>query len=118
MALDPLTAIMDIGGKVLDKVLPDKGARDKARLEMEKLRQNGEFRELEVRMSAIIMEAKSADPWTSRARPSFMYVIYLLIVMSIPMGICAAISPETAKAVAEGMKAWLALFRGAEFRQE
>jgi len=28
--------------------------------------------------------------------------------MSIPMGICAAISPETAKAVAEGMKAWLA----------
>lgn len=32
------------------------------------------------RLSVMITEAGSADPWTSRARPSFMYVFYLIIV--------------------------------------
>ena len=34
----------------------------------------------QARMSVIIAEASSADKWTSRARPSFMYVFYSVIV--------------------------------------
>jgi phosphotransferase system glucose/maltose/N-acetylglucosamine-specific IIC component len=58
-------------------------------------------------MSAIIAEAQSSDPWTSRARPSFMYVIYVMILMSIPMGILSAFNPAMAVAISAGMKSWL-----------
>jgi len=69
--------------------------------------QEGELKELEVRMSAILAEARSKDPWTSRARPSFLYVMYVMILASIPMGVLAAFRPEAAQAVAAGMRAWL-----------
>ena len=39
---------------------------------------------------AFLAEANSADPWTSRARPTFLYVIYgviLLCVMGAIIGI-------------------------------
>jgi hypothetical protein len=59
-------------------------------------------------LSAILAEAQSTDPWTSRARPSFLYVVYILILASIPMGFLYAFSPETAAAVTTGMREWLA----------
>lgn len=108
MAFEPITAALEVGGKIIDKLFPDPVERDKAKLELLRLQQEGEFKALEVQMSAIIAEAKSADPWTSRARPSFLYVMYVLILASIPMGILAAFSPSTATAIGEGMKAWLA----------
>lgn len=67
-------------GKILDKVIPDPAQKAQALLEAEKLRQDGSFRELELAIRAITTEAQSADPWTSRARPTFMYVFYGLIV--------------------------------------
>ncbi len=99
--------LLSIGGKLIDKLIPDPAAKAKAHLELVTLAQNGELKELETRMSAILAEAKSADPWTSRARPSFLYVMYLMILASIPMGILSAFSPETATAIASGMKSWL-----------
>ncbi|NRO95624.1 hypothetical protein GWC77_06700 [Paraburkholderia sp. NMBU_R16] len=62
---------------------------------------------MQQQMSAILAEAQSKDPWTSRARPSFMYVMYILILCAIPMGVLAAFSPETAVSIARGMQAWL-----------
>ncbi len=58
------------------------------------------------------MEAKSADPWTSRARPSFLYVVYTFILAAIPMGFLFAFEPETAEAVTEGVRLWLAAIPG------
>lgn len=58
-------------------------------------------------MSAIIAEAQSADPWTSRARPSFLYMMYALFLWAIPMGILSAFKPETASSIASGMNAYL-----------
>lgn len=63
---------------------------------------------LQSKMSVMLAEANSKDPWTSRARPSLMYVMYTMILFSIPMGIVAAFRPEIASAVAVGMRAWLA----------
>jgi phosphotransferase system glucose/maltose/N-acetylglucosamine-specific IIC component len=77
-----IDGVLDIGGKLIDK-------------------------ELETRMSAILAEANSKDPWTSRARPSFMYVIYVCILAGIPMGVLHAFYPAIAVGVAEGFKAWL-----------
>ena len=62
---------------------------------------------LRTRLSAILAEAKSADPWTSRARPSFMYVFYLLILAAIPMGILHAFEPTIAQSIADGFQKWL-----------
>ena len=107
MSFDPITAGLNVAGKVIDKIFPDPEQRDKAKLEMAKLQMEGGFKEVEIQMSAIIAEAKSGDPWTSRARPSFLYVMYMMILAAIPMGILSAFNPECATQIASGMKAWL-----------
>ena len=73
-------ALIPVLGQVLDKVIPDPTAREKAKQKMSKMQLDGDLKEMEIQMSAIVMEANSADPWTSRARPSFLYVMYLLIL--------------------------------------
>jgi hypothetical protein len=93
---------------VIDRVLPDEKAREAAKLELLRQQQAGEMEAIKTQLSAILAEAQSADPWTSRARPTFLYVVYVLILAAIPMGICSAISPDTARAVSAGMQAWLA----------
>ena len=108
--MDPLTvsSIFAIGGKLIDKLFPDPEARDKAKLELLKLERDGDLDEIKTRLSAILAEAQSADPWTSRARPSFLYVVYILILWSIPMGILTIFNPPAAIQFTEGFKAWLA----------
>jgi hypothetical protein len=101
------TAAVGVIGKVIDKVFPDPVQAAIAKAELVKLQQDGELKELEIRMSAIIAEAQSKDPWTSRARPSFLYVMYALILAAIPMGVLHAYNPELAVSIAAGLKAWL-----------
>lgn len=92
---------------IIDKIIPDPEAREKAKLELIKLQGNQELQAVETRIAAILAEANAQDPWTSRARPSFLYVMYVMILWAIPMGIIAAIRPETAFAIANGMNAYL-----------
>lgn len=92
---------------LIDKIIPDKEAAAQAKLELLKQQQHGELKGIEHQLSAIIAEAKSADPWTSRARPSFLYVIYALILFSLPMGFISAYEPEIAKNITAGFQGWL-----------
>ena len=94
--------------KLIDKIIPDPEARDRAKLELLKLEGGQEMEAIRAQMSAILAEAQSADPWTSRARPSFLYVMYALLLWSIPMGLIAAVRPEMAESIAKGMNAYLA----------
>jgi hypothetical protein len=98
-----------IGGidTVADKFFVDAKEKEAFKLQAIKMAQDGKFREQENQLSAILAEAKSADPWTSRARPSFLYVMYIMILFSFPMGILSIFSPESASQIAVGMKAWL-----------
>ena len=98
--LGPLTSI-------IDKVIPDKDARERAKLELLRLQGTQEMELLQTRLSAIVAEAGSADRWTSRARPSFLYVMYAMILWALPMGVIGALSPATASAIAGGMNAYL-----------
>ena len=95
-------------GRLIDKIIPDPEARDRAKLELLKLQGGQEMEVLKTQLSAIVSEAQSTDPWTSRARPSFLYVMYALILWAIPMGLIAAARPEMADAIARGMNAYLA----------
>src|SRR3546814_2303472 len=80
--------------KIIDKIIPDPDARDKAKLELLKLEGRQEMEAMKTQLSAILAEAQSVDPWTSRARPSFLYVMYALLLWSVPMGLIAAARPD------------------------
>jgi hypothetical protein len=92
---------------IIDKIIPDKEARERAKLELVKLEGTQEMEAIQAQLSAIIAEAGSADPWTSRARPSFLYVIYVMLLWALPMGVIAAFRPEAARDIAAGMNAYL-----------
>lgn len=92
---------------IIDKIIPDKEARAKAKLELIQLEGSQELKLIEARLEAIVAEAQSDDPWTSRARPSFLYVMYCMILWALPMGILAAFNPATARDIAAGMNAYL-----------
>lgn len=97
--IGPIASIID--------VIPDKAARDRAKLELLSLEGTQELQQIEARMSAIVAEAQSADPWTSRARPSFLYVMYTMLLFALPMGVLAAFRPQAATDIAAGMNAYL-----------
>lgn len=107
MSFDPLTAALEIGSKIIDKIFPDPAQRDAAKLELVKAQQSGALDEVKLQLSAIISDSQSADPWTSRARPSFLYVVYILLLWSIPMGMLAMFAPDKATAFTAGFQAWL-----------
>ena len=88
-----------------DKVIPDPAQKAQAAIEMERLKQSGEFKELDSAMQAILAEANSQDPWTSRARPSFMYVFYfILLALVIAAPIIGVFKPAEMKAFFEKVK--------------
>jgi len=101
-------AIGNFFGKVIDKIFPDKTEAERIKTEYLKFQMSGNLEELKTILAPFLAEAQSSDKWTSRARPSFMYVMYLFILFGIPMGILSVFSPESAKAIAEGMQAWMA----------
>jgi len=107
--MDPITigSIFTIGGKIIDKLFPDPEQKAKAQLELLAMQQSGELETVKVQLSAIIAEAQSADPWTSRARPSFLYVVYILLLSAIPMGVLTVFNPGAALDLTTGFKAWL-----------
>lgn len=80
MSIPIIGGILEIGGKLIDKLIPDPEAKAKAQLELMRMERDGQLDELKSRMSSILAEAQSSDPWTSRARPTFMYVFYGVIV--------------------------------------
>ena len=112
---NPVGAVADVvtsvGGKLIDRLFPDKIAqaaqRDQAASALLEIQGDQDIKKMQASMAAILAEASSSDPWTSRARPSFMYVIYVMLLMGIPMGFISAWHPETAVAIAAGFKAWL-----------
>lgn len=107
--MDPLTisGILGIGGKLIDKLFPDPEQKARAQLELLKMEQSGELDTMKTQLSAIIAEANSADPWTSRARPSFLYVVYILLLWSIPMGVLTVFKPDAATTFTQGFGTWL-----------
>lgn len=100
------TIIAPVAG-LLDKLIPDPRARDAAQRELLRLEGTQELERVKAQMAAILAEAQAADPWTSRARPAFLYVMYALLLWSIPMGLIAAVRPQAATAIAQAMNAYL-----------
>lgn len=93
---------------VIDKVIPDAAEREKFKLEARRINLDEIMEPIKVQLSAILEEARSNDKWTSRARPSFLYVMYIMIFAAIPIGVLSVFNPGAATQIAVGMQAWLA----------
>lgn len=74
MALDPVTALLDIGGKVIDKVWPDPVQAANAKFELFKLQQSGELQQLAGQMEINKVEAASSSLFVSGWRPFIGWV--------------------------------------------
>lgn len=90
-----------------DTIIPGPEARDATKPERLKLDGTRRLDSVEAELSAIVTEANSTDPWARRARPGFLYVMYVIILWSIPMGLIAAVDPATAHIIGEAMNLYL-----------
>ena len=55
-----------------------------------------------------LADLTTTDRLVERARPAFLYVMYALLLWSLPMGWIAAVRPDVAAAMTRGMAAYLA----------
>jgi hypothetical protein len=74
MALDPLSALLDIGGKVIDRVWPDPEKAAAAKLELFKMQQSGELAQMAGQMEINKVEAASSSIFVSGWRPFIGWV--------------------------------------------
>ena len=74
MTLDPVTALFEVGSKVLDRVLPNPAQQAAAKLELLKLQQNGELAQITGQMEINKVEAASSSLFVSGWRPSVGWV--------------------------------------------
>lgn len=106
-----VTSLTPVIGQLIDKIFPDKNLAEAKKLEAQialaQMEQNGDLETLKTSLSAILAEASSTDPWTSRARPSFMYVMYVMILAAIPMGVIHAFNSSLAESLTDGVQSWL-----------
>lgn len=80
MSLDPVTAVLNIGGKLIDKLWPDPTKRDEAKLALMEMAQRGELAELTSRAEIIKTEAASGHWLAANWRPIVMLTFTGLIV--------------------------------------
>ena len=80
----PIGALLDIGGKILDKVFPDPAQAEQAKLKLLEMQQNGELAKLNADVSeqheltARLKADMGSDSWLSKnIRP--MVLIFLLL---------------------------------------
>jgi hypothetical protein len=97
---------------LVDKLFTSDEERLEAKRKLLEMEQAGELETLKTSLSAILAEAQSLDPWTSRARPTFLYVVYVFILAALPMGVLSVFRPDAAEAIAKGVQAWLAAIPG------
>lgn len=91
------------GEKIIDKIWPDAESADKAKLELMKLGQSGELEKFAATANIMLAEANSTDKWTSRARPSFMYVMYTLFMLCMVGAIIGVWHPQEMKQAADNL---------------
>ena len=94
MALDPITAALDIGGKLIDRLWPDPTQADLAKLELFKLQQSGELQQIAGQLEVNKAEATNTSVFVSGWRPfigwicgtglAYQFLVYPILVAFVP----------------------------------
>lgn len=74
MAHDPITAVLDIGGKLIDRLWPDPAQANAAKFELFKLQQSGELAQMAGQLDINKVEAAHASRFVSGWRPFIGWV--------------------------------------------
>jgi hypothetical protein len=107
-----IESVANLGTTITKAIAGDAGEEANAKKIVIEAQVAAVVSELKATQAVMLAEAASSDPWTSRARPSFMYVVYVLLLSAIPMGIVFAVSPAVAENVTTGFKNWLSAIPG------
>lgn len=110
----PLTALLDIGGKLIDKLIPDPEAKAKAQSELLKMQQDGELAKMandtklfETEQNNLTDRLKAdmaSDSWLSKnIRP--MTLIFILLAYST-FAMMSAFNLNTNQAYVELLGQW------------
>lgn len=101
--LNPAGLVLEAAKGLIARIWPDPAQQAEAQRKLAELEQTGELRKMELQLSAILAEASSADPWTSRARPTFLYLMYALILLLVFGAIVGIWWPEHVFRAAENL---------------
>jgi hypothetical protein len=110
----PLTALIDVGGKLIDKLIPDPEAKAKAQAELLKMQQDGELAKMandtklfETEQNNLTERLKAdmgSDSWLSKnIRP--MTLIFILLAYST-FAMMSAFNLNTNQAYVELLGQW------------
>ena len=96
MALDPVTAVLDIGGKLIDRMWPDPAQAATAKLELIKLQQSGDLAQMTGQLEINKIEAANVNMFVSGWRPAIGWVcalalLYQYLVRPLAVAIFAAV---------------------------
>lgn len=80
MAADPVTAALNVGGQLIERLWPNPADADKAKLELMAMAQRGELAELAARADVVKAEASSEHWLAANWRPILMLTFGALIV--------------------------------------
>lgn len=94
MALDPVTAALDIGGKLIDRLWPDPAKAAEAKLELLKMQQSGDLALITGQLEINKAEASNPNWFVSGWRPyigwicgtglAYQFLIYPILVAFQP----------------------------------
>jgi len=105
---DAIAGVSDLLKTGIDKIWPSPTEKATAEATIMQATASAAIDKLRASQAVMLAEAQSQDKWTSRARPSFLYVVYILLLASLPMGLLFAWRPEVANSVIIGFHNWLA----------
>ena len=100
-ASEPVTAVLNIGSQLIDRLWPDQATKDAGKLELLKLAQNGDLAQLNSetqlaleQIKVNVEDAKSGSFWQSGWRPfigwicgcglAYQFLVYPILVAFVP----------------------------------
>lgn len=94
MSLDPISAALDLGGKLIERLWPDPAQRAAAQLELLKLQQSGELTAISGQLEINKAEAANPNWFVSGWRPyigwvcgtglAYQFLVYPNLVAFVP----------------------------------
>jgi hypothetical protein len=105
---DAIGGVSTLLNTAINKIWPDPADKAKAEAITMAAAADAAIQQLKASQAVMLAEEQSADKVTSRARPLFLYVMYVMILSAIPMGVLYAFDPKHADLIAVGLQRWLA----------
>lgn len=115
MAFDPISAALDIGGKLIDRLWPDPTQAAQAKLELFKLQQSGELAQITGQLEINKVEAANSSVFVAGWRPFIGWVCgaalaYQYLLRPLAMGFAATIGHPIAPLPGLDSNLWELMF--------